>query len=860
MMRPNPTSVVTRLVCRRRNLGFFFAFLLSIQLAVFAHAAEPAKRFIDVPAGQASDTLKQAAQQAGIEIMYSAETVRDVRTNPVRGEFTPREAIDRLLAGTTLYVVADDKSGAMSVRRVISVDDAKGKSQTEAPEKDPVVLSSFEVSESRATGYQATNTASATRLNTPIVDLSKNISVITRDLLDDLKVTEFNEALYLSASVSSTSPYSGRVAVRGLENAAPKRNGLGNYGSDESITDTVTMERMEVVKGPSSLLYGSSSPGGLVNYITKKPVSYRINSLRLMLGSNRRLRTEVDSGGPITTSKNLNYRFVAAHETSDGPGTYNESERGVVAGSVRWHISPKTYVMVGIEYVSSKRTSIRPNNGAINLSTFGPGGVELNQGWLMDKFQRDEGVPPGAGPLTKHDTFVTRYDVDVYHAFTDNLKAFVNYNWLENKLVEVNSGGGNEGWVQRPIDPPGPNEMLLTPELRWPNRLQHSVNASLNYNFKRDWVDLDVIGGWEYYQFDLEFSYHRLINAANYQKVNFRSLAGYAQSNFANTPEAILEDIRASNGTNWQQQFYYLRKQSYNAPYLLLHGQFLDKQLRIITGIRKDNIKINQLFYPMDPANTPFGLLPPAPTDSSSSATTPLLGVSITPFKQHRGFTIYGSFSKSLVANEIVNPDGSSLPPETGEGLEAGLKLDLNQKLSATLSWFTIDKKNLARIIPGTNPAFWEATGLQRSRGVDLDLFYAITPDWQLLASGALIDAFYVTDANPAYVGTQIGSVPKWSYSLWTKRSFSGGPLRGFNIGGGIVSKPAVLTYGAGYPLLRNPAYTRLDLIFGYNAKIANHDLEFSLKVNNLTDELYLEGQSGWGPARSYQTSVTVRF
>ena len=845
--------------CRRSCL------LVVLALPVLLWADDGASKNYDLMAGDAADTLPQYVRQSGEEIVYMVDRVRGVRTNAVQGEFTSRAALEQMLAGTELKAVADARSGAITVQRMNGEVPNQTKPRSAQNNDQLVVLSAFEVTEERTRGYQATNTTSATRLNTPIVDLSKNISVITRDLIDDLKVTEFNEALYLSASVSATSPYSGRVAVRGLENAAPKRNGLGNYGSDESITDTATIERIEVVKGPSSLLYGSSSPGGLVNYITKKPTSYPINNVRMLVGSNKRLRTEVDSGGPVFNHEQFSYRFVGAHENTDGPGRHNLSERGVIAGSVRWQINPKTYLIFGAEYVSSKRTSLRPNNGTISLSTFGPSGIydgdmQFNQGWLLTKFQRDEGVAPGSSPLTKHDTFVTRYDVDVYHEFSDNLRLAINYNWIENKLIEVNSGGGNEGWVTRPIDPPSRNEMTLTPELRWPNRIQSNVTAALNYNFKRDWVDLDVIGGFEYYEFDLEFSYHRLIDSAKWQKVNFLTLAGYDQARFANTPATILQDIRDTNGSNWQQQFYYLRKQSYNAPYLLLHGKFLDNQLRVIAGIREDNIQINQLFYPMDPANSPFGLLPPSPTDLKTSATTPMLGVSVTPLKHQRGFTIYGSFSQSLLANEIVNPDGSTLPPETGEGLELGIKLDLNQRLSATLSWFTIDKKNLSRIILGTNPAFWEPTGLQRSRGVDLDLFYAVTPDWQLIASSALIDATYISDNNPIFIGTQIGSVPKWSHSLWTKYGFSDGNLKGFSVGGGIVSKPSVLPYGVGAPLLRNPAYTRLDLMFGYNTKIAGREWEFSLKVNNLTDKLYLEGLSGWGPARNFLASVMVRF
>lgn len=884
MMLPHPTSVTVHPVCRRWNFRSILALLFSIQLACVAFAAETTKSsfIFNVPAGDAIETIKQVAQQAGIEIMFPAEVVRGVQTNAVQGEFTPREAIDRLLSGTVLYVVTDEKTGAMSVRRVAPADnpkvrlsaaDTKVRTRADRQEDELVVLSVFEVKETRATGYQATNTTSATRLNTPIVDLPKNISVITRDLLDDLKVTEFNDALYLSASVSTTSPYSGRVAVRGLENAAPKRNGLGNYGSDESITDTVTMDRIEVVKGPSSLLYGSSSAGGLINYITKKPTNYPIDTVRFMFGANKKIRTELDFGGPMSIlddrGAQLTYRLVAANETTDGPGLYNLSQRGVAALSVRWQISPKTYVMVGGEYVQSHRTDSRIGADTIHLAKFGPSGVydsdfQFNQGLLLTRFQRDEGVAAGSGPLNHHDTAVTRYDVDIAHSFSENLNFILNYNWMQNKLVEIGMGSGHEGWVDARapgMTSPTYNEMLMPAGFRWPNRIQNSVTAVLNYNFKRDWIDLQVVAGIEYYAFDLQMAYYTL-NPPGWQKVNYVTLAGYDKLSFANTPKKILADVLANHSTMWQQEFYYTRKQTVKSPYLLFNSSFFDNQLRLIAGIRRDDITINQMFFPS--ARTyasPLALGAGQLTASPASATTPLLGVSVTPFKNQRGFTIYSSYSRSLLANEIVNPDGTTLPAVKGEGLEVGIKFDLAKRLSATLSWFDIKSENLPRGILNSNPYRWEATGEQASKGVDFDLFYAITPDWQLLASGAILDATYVTDSDPHNVGTQLPSVPKWSYSLWNKYTFpSGSSLRGFSMGGGAVWKPAVLPFGVSAPLLINPAYNRFDLLFGYNTKIGKNDWEFSVKINNITDKLYMDGQNGWGPARGYEASVMVRF
>ncbi len=737
------------------------------------------------------------------------------------------------------------------------------KSNATAPEtkadETPVVLSSFEVAESRARGYQATNTSSATRLNTPIVELPKSIQIMTRDLIDDLKVTELNEALYLSAAVSFTSQYSGRLAVRGFENAAAKRNGLGNYGSDESISDTATIERIEIVKGPSSLLYGSSSPGGVVNYETKKPLSYRQDSIRLVAGSFGKHRAEIDSGGPLVGSGNgVNYRLVAAYDEDDSFGKYNGGSRRVVAGSVRWHISPNTYLMAGAEFNEGERTNIRVSNYPISRSKLDAGGnlISLHDHFELTKEGRDNWVGAFSGPYNRHDSKVKRYDLDFSHKFSDQLNLFAHYSYIDNKLEEAYSISTAEAWIQGGSVTPKRNEMLMQSVFRNPHRYSQNGTLTLNYNLEREAFQSQVIAGWEYYTFDLKQG-DNAQNSPYWNLVNFVTGEGYSHP-WANTLQGVLQGVGTGE---WSIQSRYNRTQSYNAPYVLLHNYFLDRRLRVIAGVRKDDVEIRQTFYNKDNTSSdPYKLTAPSYSNSEASATTPMIGVSFSPVKSQPGFAVFASYSESLVANEIVNPDGTNLPPERGEGLEVGTKLDLNKKLSLTLSWFTVDRTNLARGIPNTIPQQWEASGLQRSKGVDMDLFYAVTPDWQVLVSAAAINARYVNDGDASLIGTRVGNIPRWSWSVWNKYTFSSDALKGFSIGGGLVSRATTEVYGANYPGMIAPEFVRLDLLLGYATKFNGRDTEFSLKVNNLADKVYMDGARGYGEPRSLQASVTLKF
>lgn len=856
-----------------------FPFTLWLAVAVslvflgpWARAADETKSFA-IPAGPAEGALKVFSEQSGRSVVFASEKVQRVRTNAVRGDLAPSDALAQLLAGTGLLAVADVQTNGFFVRPETPAEAKNGQraiattsdrpasvsATTEPRDEQPVVLSAFEVTEKRARGYNATSTVSATRLNTPIVELSKSIQIITRDMIEDLKVSELNEALYFSAAVSFTSQYSGRLAVRGFENAAAKRNGLGNYGSDESISDTATIERIEVVKGPSSLLYGSSSPGGVVNYETKRPLAFRQDSVRLIVGSFGKHRAEIDSGGPlIGDGHTLNYRFVAAFDEEDSFGKYNGGQRQIAAGSLRWHISPSTYLLVGAEFNEGDRTNIRVSNYPISRSKFDANGnfVSLHDHFDLSRTARDEWVGAFSGPYNRHDSKVKRYDADFSHRISDNFNLFAHYSYIDNKLEEAYSLSTAEAWIQNTIHPPGRNEMTQQSYFRNPHRRSHNGTMTLNYDFKGERFETQIIAGWEYYTFNLKQG-DNAQRTPYWNLVNFVTGAGYANP-WPNTYQGVFDAIGRGE---WDIQSRYNRTQSYSAPYLLIHNYFMDRRLRVIAGVRHDDVDIEQTFYNKDQTSPdPYALTPPSFSNSSAKATTPMFGVSFSPWRDRPGFAVFANYSESLVANEIVNPDGSNLPPEKGEGLEAGMKLDLPNRVSLTLSWFTVDRTNLARGIPNRIPAEWEASGLQRSKGVDLDVFYAITPDWQLLVSGALINARYVNDGDASLIGTRIGNVPKWSWSVWNKYTFADGPLKGFSIGGGAVSRAATEVYGANYPGMVAPEFTRLDLLLGYVGKLSGRDVEYSLKVNNLTDKVYMDGARGFGEPRSLQGSITVRF
>lgn len=329
------------------SLRLVCTFLLAIALLRTADAAEEAKRRYDVRAADAAAAFREFSAISGREILFASETVRGVRTSAVTGEFTPLEALTRMLAGTHLYALQDERTGALAVRKRSDPPSAapqpspppsKVKSSVDPPPKtmrsrnlaalvtswfasslspgaEPaapaerpdaaIVLTPFEVNSSRDVGYEANETLAGSRLNTQLKDIATQVNVMTPEFLQDLAVTNLNDAIRYSlnsetddeiievsapgnAGISATSrPFTGGGRTRGL---GPSNRAHDFFDTFVAI-DAYNTERFTFSSGPNSILFGNSSPAGTIDTTFKRArtqrraygVDYRIDDR----GSNR---------------------------------------------------------------------------------------------------------------------------------------------------------------------------------------------------------------------------------------------------------------------------------------------------------------------------------------------------------------------------------------------------------------------------------------------------------------------------------------------------------------------------------------------------------------------------------------------
>ncbi|MGH7956225.1 MAG: TonB-dependent receptor plug domain-containing protein, partial [Opitutaceae bacterium] len=296
-MRPRIRRLPPGRMFRQLTRYYLSCLLLSLVGILPAYAADAgARRVFNVPAGPAEQSLKLFSEQSGRGVIFSTDSLKDARTKAVQGEFTPREAIDRMIEGTALVLTQDEKTGAFGIKRdsgpnaerAAQSDDRPGNGAKPEPgtvgrdpNVDTVTLSPFTVTADADVGYAASSTLAGSRFNTPLKDTAASISVLTAEFISDIGATNLTEALQYSTSTqpdqddagsdganpsgNSMLEFGDRFRVRG-QNVTQARN----YFALRIQSDNYNVERIEDSRGPNSVLFGFGSPGGIVNVSTKQ--------------------------------------------------------------------------------------------------------------------------------------------------------------------------------------------------------------------------------------------------------------------------------------------------------------------------------------------------------------------------------------------------------------------------------------------------------------------------------------------------------------------------------------------------------------------------------------------------------------
>ena len=300
----------------RCTLWCALAYAMCIAMA-YAQSVTPSQTFdIHMPAQPLATALTELSKQTGVQILAADDLVAGKSAPAVSGRMTAHTALEQLLTGSGLQVV--------SVGQDLVVQHAAPSppgSQQAAPQDQAMTLPQVTVQDSREQKYAATSATTATKLDTPILDIPQSIQVLPRQVIDEQRAITlsdvFRNVSSFSQGVTSQSQRFGdrNVIFRGFTGNNYYTNGYKDPFNGSSFTfGLANIDRVEVLKGPSSVLYGPGEPGATINIITKQPLAEWYASGSLTGGSFGFVNPSLDVSGPLTPGKELRFRLNAAYQ------------------------------------------------------------------------------------------------------------------------------------------------------------------------------------------------------------------------------------------------------------------------------------------------------------------------------------------------------------------------------------------------------------------------------------------------------------------------------------------------------------------------------------------------------------------
>lgn len=244
---------------------------------------------------------------------------------------------------------------------------AKDDAKEVAKEEEITKLNVFTVEATKGQGYGASNLASATRLNTPAENVPQSISVINSNLMKDIGAYQFDQVMRYTPGVTPRQNAPNATIVRGFIVGNRYRNG---FFMPRIETDIANLDRIEIIKGPSASIAGSSESGGLVNFITKRPMFTPSNYVSASVGSFGFMRGTVDATGPVPGHDNMAFRLIASATKSDTYRDHDHLSKTAVYPSFQWNITSKTQLLVEIELLNA---NFPTGFGAVYLAPVEPG-------------------------------------------------------------------------------------------------------------------------------------------------------------------------------------------------------------------------------------------------------------------------------------------------------------------------------------------------------------------------------------------------------------------------------------------------------------------------------------------------------
>ncbi len=698
-------------------------------------------------------------------------------------------------------------------------------------EEEVVMLSEFQVTAAAEDGYRASNALSGTRFKTDLLDLPKAVDVITEEFIADIGALDMYDALRFAGGVESngasgTDDITGNnFVLRGISaQGAVYRNGYRSFGR----TDPIMVQRIEVIRGPSSVFSGPIEPGGTINIITKRPSNKEQTILKARYGSFDRYRGEAIYNTPLGTSKKAAVRFALAYEDFGHWQDFAGHEKTVFGAAADYRLSDKSSLSWDFQFLHhfvEPAAGIPYLNSAVTNATII--GLEPD---VSRTFNRQ-------GPQAYSDNIQVQTNLDYVHTFNDtwSLHAGVYYRVQDLKRLLVS---GSTRITESTTTGRRTAARVATYE---PNAVSYGITPQFY-----------VLGKFNYAGIE-----HRAIVGGDYSRGNTRN------DSFTRTLPGINIDAPTEAdydlGNFDQYQVDEMRRSEETSMGVSVSNTFSlwNGRVYLLQGLRYGTVEGTRERLEIVDPETRF-------TRADTSATAQSYGVSVRVLPRVTAFVSYSeSFvPQSLTESSSFDREGNLLDPITGEGWDAGFKFDLiDSALSGSIIAFDITRANAPTPDPDY-PGYFVADAESQSKGFEFSLNGRINRSLQVVASYAYIDSHIVRDNRAERVGWRPSNVPRHQSTVWVNYSFRNGWLKGVKASVGVITKSNRRGNStlADLPGLQLPAYTRYDARLGYETKLWGRKMSFNLSGQNVTDIEYLASANGYGEGRSVTGTITFNF
>ncbi|ADU71505.1 TonB-dependent siderophore receptor (plasmid) [Pantoea sp. At-9b] len=668
-------------------------------------------------------------------------------------------------------------------------------------------------------GYVAKESASGTKTATPLRKTPQSISVITRDQMDDQAAASVADALsYTSGVLTNYRGNSNRndeIISRGFRYAPKFLDGLsyglsGQAGAAGQI-DPWLLERVEMVHGPASVLYGQVNPGGLINMTSKRPTAESIHKIQLSSGNQHYGEAAFDFGGKLNDDNTLFYRLNGLASTKHEFVRDNKQQRIAIAPALTWLPNADTSFTLLTLYQNEPKAGYRnflPASGTV---------FKTSAGYIPYDFNVSD---PSFNEAKREQTsvgYIFEHNVNDAISFTQNLR-FSDMDESYKYLVYTWDADNDHSINRRPQ-----HDKIKSQELGIDNQLKaqfdsgelgHTVLAGLDYK----WSDVD---------------------SKLWRDSGDQYILDWANPTRITIDESDLALVTSTRKKLDQVGVYVQDQLEWDNWNLLLSGRHDWSEVRTQDRIEGTDTQQN---------------------DSKFTGRAGLL------YAFDNGISPYISYSTSFEPNLNTGAPGTdAFKPTTGEQTEVGVKYQpVGLDAVFTVSAFDITQKNISSY--NSEIGYYEEIGKVRSKGIETEAHAQITPEIKLIAAYTYTDVVTKASNTAAQVGKSPASIPRHAASAWGSYSFLDGALHGLTLGSGV--RYTGTTWGDSEGGFKVPHYTLYDVMAKYELGAAVTTLRgttLQLNVNNVADKHYVSSCSNtsacfYGSGRSIVASVSYSW